>query len=92
MILNVVDRRKNTYRWKSIDVIVEPTWHDNAFADGDQAPHDYSELGYAARKGVSLAEAVTWALSFTVPLTLYLYDEGCGAVDDGCAPNSETAD
>ena len=83
MILNIVDRRVNIYRWKCIDVIVEATWHDNAFADGDQAPQDEREPGYAAQKGISLADAVNWASSFAIPLTLYLYDEGSNAVPDG---------
>ncbi|WP_043838384.1 hypothetical protein [Muricoccus aerilatus] len=83
MILNIIDRRGNPYRWKRIDVIAEPTWHDNSLAEGDQAPHDYREPGFATQKGVSLTDAVAWASSFAVPLTLYLYDEGSSAVPDG---------
>jgi hypothetical protein len=88
VILNVIDRRKDIYRWKCIDVIVEPTWHDNSVPDSDQAPHDYREPGYAALKGISLAEAITWAAAFAVPLTLCLYDQGSSAVPEGWAPSA----
>jgi hypothetical protein len=93
VIFNIVDRRKRIYRWKRIDVIVERTWHDNSWADGDQAPQDDREPDFAAQpdfsaqKGISLADAVTWASSFAVPLTLFLYDEGSSAVPDGFPPS-----
>ena len=70
------------YNWESIDVIVEPTWHDYACLDSDQALHNNREPGYAPRKGISLAEALAWASSFDVPLTLYLYDKGSDAVPE----------
>ena len=87
MILNIIDRRENVYRWASIDVIAEPTWHDNACQASDQAPHDNREPGYAPRKGISLADAVAWASSFDVPLTLYLYDKGSDVVPELGAPD-----
>ena len=76
MILNIIDRRKNVYRWKRIDVTIEATWHDNAFEDSDYALHDHREPSYATRNSISLTDAVTWASSFEVPLTLFLYDNG----------------
>ena len=82
MILNVIDRRTNIYRWKCVDVVVEPTWHDNSMPNGDQAPPDYREPSYAARRGISVAEAIAWSSSLAVPLTVYLYDEGSTAVQD----------
>jgi hypothetical protein len=75
MIANVIDRRTNSYLWKAVDVIIEATWHDNACA-GDQAPHDYREPDYDERRSISLADAVNWAMSFDVAVTLYVYDEG----------------
>lgn len=82
MILNVVDRRKRQYRWKFIDVIVEPTWHDNACDDSDQASRDEREPGYAARKNIPLAEAISWAAALQASLTVYLYDQGSDTVPD----------
>jgi hypothetical protein len=84
MILNIIDRRTNAYRWKLVDAIIEAAWHDNACHDAShQLEPDHREPGYAARKGLSLAEAVVWASSFDVDLTLYLYDPGSDAVPDG---------
>jgi hypothetical protein len=88
MIFNIVDRRKRIYRWERVDVIVERTWHDNSWSDGDRAPQDHREPSFAAQKGISLADAVAWASSFAVPLTLYLYDEGSSAVPDGFSPSA----
>lgn len=82
MIVNVVDRRTNQHRWKMIDAIIEATWHDNAIPGADQAEQDHREPGFAGRKGLSLAEATTWASSFDIPLTLYLYDHGSDAVTE----------
>ena len=75
MITNIIDRRTNPYRWKTVDVIVEATWHDNS-CPGDQAPYDYREPDYDERRSISLSDAVSWAMSLDVSLTLYVYDEG----------------
>ena len=80
MILNIVDRRKRPYRWKRVDVIVEPTWHDNACQDSDRAEREDTEPGFAARKGISLADAISWATTLPVPVTLYIYDDGSETV------------
>jgi hypothetical protein len=76
MIANILDRRKRPFRWKRVDAIIEPTWHDNACADSDQATKDDREPIYDERKGISLADAVTWAQALPLEVTLYLYDEG----------------
>jgi hypothetical protein len=86
MILNILDRRKQNYRWKCVDAIIEPTWHDNACADSDYAEHDHGEPMYEARKGISLADAVMWASGVRVPVTLYIYDKDSGTVpDESCS-------
>ncbi len=38
MIWNIVDNRTRTYRWKTINAIVEAVEHDNSCQDSDQAP------------------------------------------------------
>ena len=78
MIWNVIDRRKRLYRWKCINAIVEPTWHDNSCTDTDFAEQHPAEIEYEEREGMSVAEAVNWAQAFSFPVTLYLYDEGEG--------------
>jgi hypothetical protein len=78
MIWNIIDRRKNRYRWKCINGIVEATSHDNAKSDGDHADGG-DDIVYDQRLGISLADAITWANSLPGGVTLYLYDEGSGA-------------
>jgi len=76
MIHNIIDRRKRPHRWKLIDAIVEPNWHDNSVADSDKAEATQGEIDYEERKGLSVADAIAWAKAFPFPVTIYLYDEG----------------
>ena len=85
MIQNIIDRRKYQYRRRAVDVVAEPTWHDNACAESDHAERNDNEPSYAARKNVSLAEAVNWTSAMPLPMTLYIYDAGSGAVGEGRA-------
>ena len=78
MIWNIIDQRERRYRWKAFNAIIEPTHHDNRVADSDEAlPDDVGEP-YAAREGISLADAVQWASSLDYGVTLYLSDLGEG--------------
>jgi hypothetical protein len=78
MIWNIIDKRERRYRWKRINAIIEPTWHDNSCHDSDQAEEDLDAGVYEQREGISLAEAVEWANAKPYPVTLFLYDEGRG--------------
>ena len=78
MIWNIIDRRKRRYRWKRINAIIEPTFHDNSCLDSDQTEEDPDAGVYEQREGISLAEAVTWATTKPYAVTLFLYDEGRG--------------
>jgi hypothetical protein len=80
MIQNIIDRRKRNYRWARVDVVVEPTWHDNTCRDSDQAVRDDREPVYDAQSGVSLADAIDWAQALPLPMTLYIYDDGANSV------------
>ncbi len=75
MILNVIDNRKLRYRWKLVNAIVEPTWHDNSSRDADQAEPTEGELDYEENNKVSVSEAIKWADRLAFPVTLYLYDD-----------------
>jgi hypothetical protein len=80
LIWNVIDKRKRQYRWKRINAEIEPTWADNSCRDSDQAEEDDPlAVAYEHREGLSLAEAVSWATAKPYAVTLYLYDEECGA-------------
>ena len=78
MILNIVDRRKHAYRWKKVNAIIEPTWHDNSIANSDQAEVRHEDPEYEQREGVSVVDAVQWASALSFGVTLYLYDFGDG--------------
>ena len=77
MITNLIDRRTNADLWKSIDVVIEATSHDNV--RDSSAPHDNTVAeGQSClyRTAVSVSEAVAIAESLRDEVTLYLYDLG----------------
>ena len=76
MIQNVIDNRKRQHRWKCIDAVAEPTWHDNSVADSDRAEPATDESDYEERKRTSISEAIAWAHALPFPVTLHLYDDG----------------
>ena len=78
MICNVIDNRKRPFRWKAVNVVTEPTWHDNNCADADQAERTENASDYEERKNLSLSGAIDWAHALPYAVTLYLYDEGDG--------------
>jgi hypothetical protein len=78
VIYNIIDKRMRPYRWRKINAIIEATAHDNSCADSDQQPESDDDVTYDQREGISLAEAVQWAISAGSPVTLYLWDEGDG--------------
>ena len=83
-IANIVDRRKRTYRFQKINAIIEAAWHDNSCPGADRLPNDGGP-DYSEREHITLSDAVSWAESYSTPVTLYLYDE-----DDGIYLTTET--
>jgi hypothetical protein len=78
VIQNVIDNRKRHHRWKRINAIAEPTWHDNSSADSDKADPTEGEFDYEERKLLSIADAIAWAQALPFPVTLHLYDDNDG--------------
>lgn len=74
MIMNVIDNRRLRYRWKRVNAVSEPTWHDNKCPDADQAHPGLGEVDYEERNGVSVSEAIRWADELPYVVTLYLSD------------------
>ncbi len=75
MLTNIIDKRERKHRWKCVHAIIEPTCNDNVVADADHAgPTTDRDLVCEDRRGISVSEAVTWAIAETAELTLYLYD------------------
>ena len=73
-LANIVDRRGNEYSAARLNVVMEPSFHDNSISGADQ----YSEAAdgpiVESRKYLSLAEAIAWANDYADPVTLFLYD------------------
>jgi len=76
MILNVIDQRKLQYRWRLVNAVAEPTWHDNKCPDSDQADPNPNESDYQERANISVSDALEWAHLLPFPVTLYLNDSG----------------
>jgi len=79
MITNLIDGRKRHYRWKTVNAVLESTWHDNSCDDADHASGDV-ENGVLCeeRENISVADAMAWGMSMKAEVTLYLYDQGQG--------------
>ena len=75
MIANVIDNRKLRYRWKRVNAIAEPAWHDNKCPNADQAEPVAGELDYDERNGISVNDAIKWAEGSQYLVTLYLNDK-----------------
>jgi hypothetical protein len=75
MISNIIDNRKRRYRWRSIDAVIEPAWHDNKCGDSDQAEPCIIESEYNKKNNISVSDAISWALEVKYDVTLFLYDK-----------------
>jgi hypothetical protein len=64
------------YLWRSVDVVIEPTWHDNSCKDADQSEPHPDESDYEERAEISLTDAIAWASEIGYPVTLYLRNAG----------------
>ncbi|MBS0547726.1 MAG: hypothetical protein JSR24_08260 [Proteobacteria bacterium] len=76
MILNFVDHRRSIYKWKKVDAVVEPTWHDNKCVGADAADPCKGENDYEVRQNISVADAIAWASGLPFDVTIYLWDAG----------------
>lgn len=82
MLGNIVDRRTNKYNTKC-DAAYEPSWHDNC-VDGATQFHREAfagQPGYQLTYDELLNTTVELAIiksffSWTIPVTIFLYDEG----------------
>jgi hypothetical protein len=78
MITNIIDERARPYRFLDILAIVEAAFHDNSCRDSDQVLERSGPL-CDERGGITLAEAIAWANSYSDPVTLFLYDRPDGS-------------
>jgi hypothetical protein len=77
MIWNIVDSRRNRFRWAKVHANVEATWHDNSCNGADQVPSPAAELEvvFDERENISVNDAINWANCQSCPVTLYIYDD-----------------
>jgi hypothetical protein len=76
LIFNVIDQRKQPYRWAKVHAVMEATWHDNSCDDADQAPglNIANEVTFEERWDVTVKDAIEWANAEECAVTLYLFD------------------
>lgn len=75
MIANIIDNRKRRYRWKKINAIIEPTYHDIDIDDADEIDDPGLDAPvYDRRIAISVADAIAWATEIDCPVTLFLHD------------------
>ena len=77
MLCNIIDHRKSPYRWAKVNAVIENTSHDNGVDNADfiEAPNEHGVL-CDDRDDISLNDAIVWAQSQKVPVTLFIYDAG----------------
>lgn len=75
MIVNIVDLRERSYRWREVLAVVEAAHKNNDAEDADIVSVGIGvEIEYAERDAVTVREAVLWAEGLQGKVTLYLYD------------------
>ena len=76
MICNVVDRRSNKYDVR-VDVVLEPSQHDNVVKGATQFTWGTKEFSYDEMLNTTIVQAIEYANEkYVCPTTLFLYDVG----------------
>ena len=80
MLLNIIDSRKNKYRWQEVNAVIEDTSHDNSCKNSEKTDPSPDEdyVGFEQRESISINEAIKWAENCSGKVTLFLYDKGDG--------------
>lgn len=74
MLANIVDNRENPYSGKMVNVVMEPAFHDNSVPGSDKYEVADDAPSCLNRNGLSMQEAVEWAMNMSFPMTIYIYD------------------
>lgn len=76
MIFNIVDRRKNNKKFKSVWGVVEPTQSDNSCTDADKVvPYNDVDGFIEFSVEMSFSDLLLWAGAYKGINTLYVYDK-----------------
>ena len=74
---NIVDRRKESQYNVYVEVVFEPSWHDNSTAGATEfMTDDESLLIIDNMNDTTIEDAVKKCDDWDLPVTLYLYDKG----------------
>jgi hypothetical protein len=74
MLGNIIDQRRNQYAAARLNIVMEPSAHDNRITGADQHAEPDTDFTVDVRYGISLVDGVAWADEYPCPMTLYLYD------------------
>lgn len=73
---NIVDRRDNQYNVE-VDVVFEPSWHDNSCADATNFMQMLDEAFTVDHiNDTTIEDAIKHCDTWDLPVTIYLYDKG----------------
>ena len=76
MICNVIDHRTNRYD-VNVDVVFEPSQHDNSIAGASQFTWGQEAFSCEALSNITIVRAIEYANErWDCPVTLFLYDRG----------------
>lgn len=78
MIQNIIDNRKFRYKSSDINIVLEPCFQDNNCENAEQFEVDSGLPSYIEMENTSIKEAIDKANTYLGPMTIYLYDKGCG--------------
>jgi hypothetical protein len=74
MLANIIDSRHNPYISQKLNVVMEPSWHDNSCQGADQYSPDQQIGMVDIQYNISLSDAIKWANQQIGAMTLYLYN------------------
>ena len=72
-IHNIIDYRDRKYR-TLVDVVFEPSWHDNSNNNADQFEIEYEDFSTDELKNTTIHSAIEYSNKWSVPVTMFIYD------------------
>lgn len=72
---NIIDRREKQYNVE-VDVVFEPSWHDNSCEDATDFTQMEDTFNVDNIDNTTIEDAVKHCEKWDLPVTIYLYDKG----------------
>ena len=73
---NIIDRRKESQYNVYVDVVFEPSWHDNSCENATAFEQLENTFDIDGMNDITIEDAVKKCDDWDLPVTLYLYDKG----------------